>query len=299
MAHASVAKTAATIKHILFATDFSTQSAHAIPYIAAIAKHFGARVFATHIIQGEPRYEVPMDQLREEVTQARKDAEQDMAALLENTALEEMSPEVCIQTGDVWHELKELATNNNVDMIVVGTHGHGGVGKMVFGSVAEQIFRQANCPVLIVGPHVSDDDFSGEIQRILFATDLSRTSLAMLPFSVDLANAFGAFFKAVHVLHERRAAMLTFVPEEVSSRQKILQAAMANYPFVHEPEVMVENGAVADTILKTAATNSIDLIMMGAHKTGSASLVSHLPMSTTHVVASHACCPVLVVPSGN
>jgi nucleotide-binding universal stress UspA family protein len=183
---------------------------------------------------------------------------------------------------------------------VIGTHGRGGFGKIVFGSVAEQIFRQAPCPVMVVGPHAAGHRVEdGAFQRILFATDCSKESLDQLPFAVDMANAFGAFLKVVNVVQESKEAMLRYVPDVVEEKRLLLEAAVSCLRVVHEPEVFVEVGPVVDGIRKVADINNVDLIIMGAHTTSSPAAVSHIPASITHFIASHAHCPVLAVRTGN
>jgi universal stress protein family protein len=58
-----------------------------------------------------------------------------------------------VRQGELWPELREIIPEESTDLLVVGTHGRHGVSKLFFGSVAEQIFRQAGCPLLIFGPH--------------------------------------------------------------------------------------------------------------------------------------------------
>src|SRR5208282_5444485 len=79
--------------------------------------------------------------------------------------------EMVLMSPDGWPTMAEEA---KIDLLVLGTHGRSGVRKLILGSVAEEVFRRAACPVLSVGPNVSCKA-KGEIQfqQILFATDLS------------------------------------------------------------------------------------------------------------------------------
>ena len=58
-----------------------------------------------------------------------------------------------VERGEVWEVLSSLVEEKKIDLIVVGTHGRRGLKKLVLGSMAEQVFRQARCPVLTIGPH--------------------------------------------------------------------------------------------------------------------------------------------------
>ena len=89
----------------------------------------------------------------------------------------------------MWSTLSELIKTHQIDLAVIGTHGHGGLTKVFLGSVAEQIFHKAPCPVLTVGPNVSTDPVSiAAIHQILYATDFTPESLAAVPYAISLAE---------------------------------------------------------------------------------------------------------------
>ena len=78
---------------------------------------------------------------------------------------------------------------DDVDLIVLGTHGRTGAEKLLLGSVAEEIFRRSPVPVLTIGPGVrSSTHNAGRFRRVLFATDLSPESLAAAPYAITLAQ---------------------------------------------------------------------------------------------------------------
>ena len=101
--------------------------------------------------------------------------------------------EVIVRQGDLWVELEKIIDQEHVDMVVIGTHGRHGLGKLVLGSVAEQIFRHADCLVLTVGPGSFQDapfDGSRVIRPFLFATDFGVASRHALPYAISFANHF-------------------------------------------------------------------------------------------------------------
>jgi len=105
---AAVAPIAAIrIKNILFATDFSETSMNALPYLACIARHFGATIFPTYVIPGEPRYEVPMDQITEELKSSRRDAELRIAKIVGDSRLRGLPHHVLVERGEVWEEIRQ------------------------------------------------------------------------------------------------------------------------------------------------------------------------------------------------
>jgi nucleotide-binding universal stress UspA family protein len=297
MAQAAVAPSGVVrIKNILFATDFSELSRSAVPYLGCIAHRFGSTVFPCYVIPDEPRYEVPMDQVADELKLSRKQAEQKITELLNDRALRDVPQHMLVERGEVWDALQQVIDNNNIDMVVIGTHGHRGVGKMIFGSVAEQVFRQATCPVLVVGPNASRHELEdGTFSRILFTTDCSDASMEHLPFVAELANTFGAFLKVLSVLQPNDQSMLRTLDAVVAAKTQLLREAVSKLTLQHQSEVIVELGLIADQILRSADVNNVDLIVMGARSTSRPAVISHLPAGKTHLVASRAHCPVLTL----
>src|SRR6516162_6794941 len=131
-----------------------------------------------------------------------RDARQLEQGLLASGALAGLKHEFIIREGDIWTELDGVIRQKNVDLVVVGTHGRGTLEKLLLGSVAEQIFRHADCPVLTVGPHSRQEsplENGREMRPFLFATDFSVHSVHALPHAVSFANHFKAKLCFLHV----------------------------------------------------------------------------------------------------
>ena len=141
------------LKNILFATDFSPYSNAALPYALAIARQYGAKLFGAHVVPSEDYLFTAPESWPAHI-QREEQLEQEVAARLEEQ-LRGVQHEVLFGVGDVWKVLARLISEHDIDLIVVGTHGRTGARKLLMGSVAEKIFRQAACPVLSVGPNVS------------------------------------------------------------------------------------------------------------------------------------------------
>src|SRR5208282_2420934 len=116
-------------------------------------------------------------------------------SLIQTGALSGIQQKFIVRQGALWPELREIIRQEGADLLVVGTHGRHGMAKLFWGSIAEQIFRQASCPVLTFGPH-SDDrpwfETSSTPRTFLFATDFGPASLQGLPQAIAAANQFGA-----------------------------------------------------------------------------------------------------------
>ena len=141
-----------TIRKILVPTDFSECSDGALEYGRHMADTFGAALHVLHVVQ-DP-YTQPW------AAEAFPAALGDLLAQWEEQARRRMLdsvPEdrratatVATRTGSPFLEIVRYAEEQQVDLIVIGTHGRGPLGHMLLGSVAEKVVRKAPCPVLTV-----------------------------------------------------------------------------------------------------------------------------------------------------
>ena len=141
------------IRRILFATDFSEGSSHALPYAADIARQYGAKLFLVHVI-----YDVAMSAgwyvPHVSIDEIYNDMEKSARAELEKSFVDEMRGlgdiERVVLKGIPYEEISKFAEEQKIDLVVLGTHGRRGIDRMLFGSTAEQVVRNAPCPVLSV-----------------------------------------------------------------------------------------------------------------------------------------------------
>ena len=290
------------LKSILFATDFSPAANAALPWAATIARRYGAKVYAVHVCppsfppsMASMQAMAPADEWSALAEAAEVRAREKLEALMRE--LEGIERSVVIGWGDVWPVLAKVVEKDDVDLIVVGTRGRTGLGKLLLGSVAETIFRMASCPVLTVGPHSSDLPRAGEFQHILFATNFNTESLAAAPFAISLAQENQAQLTLLHVVEKPKTGEL-IIPEELVSfsAHSLEQLISDDVALWCKPESMVEVGEPAETILEIAQRENADLIVLGVHPPkGLPGASTHLPMATAHKVVARACCPVLTV----
>jgi nucleotide-binding universal stress UspA family protein len=122
------------VRNILFATDFSSASRLAGESAAAFARHFGARLHVLHVVP-------PVTDPTPAPAALRA-----VAAELERG----LAVVTAIASGRVARHIVEYAQRNDIDLIVIGTHGRTGVSHALLGSVAEAVTRRARCRVLTV-----------------------------------------------------------------------------------------------------------------------------------------------------
>jgi nucleotide-binding universal stress UspA family protein len=280
-------------KKILFATDFSDQSNMALPYAVSAARKHGAKIYALHVLPEPLGLPAGMREgLHAMGTHPPAENSTGIADL--GTRLACIPHEILSRRGDIWSEVAKLVDANKIDLIVMGTHGRSGVGKVLLGSVAERVFRQAACPVLTVGPSVSGEPSSiADLHEILFATDFSPESLVALPHAISLAVEHNARLYLLHVMSDQLA------PEAESlAKRELLELIPPTAKLSSEPKAFVEYGAPAEKILAIAEELATDLIVLGVKRIPLHFEPStHLPLATAYKVVSQAICPVLTVRS--
>jgi nucleotide-binding universal stress UspA family protein len=304
---AVAAKTAISVKNVLYATDFSPISDAAFPYAAAIARKFGSTLHIAHIVSdtslllmtGGVDY-VTFGTLYEDAHSIAKEKVDRVASRLRAIPCKRY-----VRHGKVWPNLSIIVAENDIDLIVVGTHGRTGVGKMLVGSVAEDILRHAPCPVLTVGPKICGraklpvfEDHGGalapaelELQQILYAANFNPASLQVAPVAVGLAEQFEARLILMHVLENY--SNLDSRPGPIEDSVRRLQALVPkDAPLPYAPEIVMEFGSPWQCIVKKAAELDTDLIVLGAQPNDH---ITHVPWSTVHQVVARASCPVLTV----
>ncbi len=301
-------------QHIVIATDFSAASKRALAHAATLARRYGAELSLVHAICHEPREPVPMDPLPREVDCQRLKAEQKMKQLDEESHLQSLRYRTLLQYGSVWDLVHSIVEHDEIDLLVLGTHGRGGLKKLALGSIAEEVLRLATCPVLTVGPNASAPKSDvADFKSILFATDFGPASANAFKCALFLVGARTklTLFHAVPPTAIVDIGPAVYCPgicaaEELilwqsRTRQESLRKLRALVPsnanLANEPEYVVASESLSEGILAAAATCQAELIVIGANRSRSARLTAHVPWTLTHDILCQAKCPVLTVRS--
>ena len=299
--------TRVSLKNILFATDFSSVAEGALAYALAICRHYGSMLHAVHaipevniLVKAETVFPDILDSGYETV---RRDAIERLKRL--SPALENIPHHIYVRRGNVWDVVFEILTKEHIDLVVLGTHGRTGLGKLLMGSVAEEILRQARCPVLTIGPRASgglkqEFELDGkdlapqeiEFREIIFATDFSPESVAAAKFAISLAEEFQARLGLLHVIEERDRDQPSPTEWALEKLERLVPEDAALWC---KPAIIIKFGSPAECILKSAAERNADLVVLGVRPAAHLGIETHLTGGTTHKVVAHACCPVLTV----
>lgn len=292
------APTRIKLQNILFATDFSPSAQEVLSHSLELARRYSAALCTVHVLPHTPFVEAAWP----DPEQTKLSANQRMTALISSAPLKDVEHEELIEQGEVVEVLSKLVRKHGIDLIVIGTGARKGLGKLLLGSVAEEVFRNAECPVLTMGPHATRWKIDGNLQHILFATDFGPESLHALPYAISLAEENRARLTLLHVAPEPRFAlpepepgtMPVLDPREVASSTETQLRTLIpeGTQLWHEPEYMVQFGTAAEMILKIAA-QTVDMIVLGVKRPRA--LTKHLGAGVAYKVACEAPCPVLSV----
>jgi len=214
-----------------------------------------------------------------------------------------------VRHGQVWYNLAGIVEENKVDLIVLGTHGRTGFGKLLLGSVAENILRHAPCPVLTVGPRVTGRaklpalrgrdlaPLELELNEIIYATNFGASAPSEAALAARVAEEFLARLTLIHVMENYTQLGARPGPiEDGVARLKALVPHDADLEYA--PDTVLEFGDPAKRIVQEAIDRVADLLVLGAKPVTEMAATTHLPWSTACQVIAHAACPVLTVRTG-
>lgn len=281
-----------SLKNILFPTDFSPASATALPYAQALAQIYGSTIVFVHSIAPEPHRQVVTDRLPAQDDWVWQDARQKM-----ETFTHKISPGIgpwktLLDQGDLAVVIPAIVHEQEVDLVVLGTHGRRGVNKLLLDSSAEKIYRSASCPVLTVGPKVRESA-EWKLRRVLCPLDVAEDPEPVLHYALSVAEENQSEFIVLEaaplvppqhrssVEMQARLRLESLIPEQAKDWCKLQSVVRWEHP--------------AEAILHEAKEREVDMIIMSVHKSRVSSWSAHMPWPVASEVVSRASCPVLTL----
>ena len=279
------------LKNILWTTDFSAASKASLPYTVAIARQYESRIYLAHVVVPYP-YPMVSPEAMPYIQELRQGTAKRLSELAESDQLKGIPHEALLGHGEVAEQLNTMVKDHHIDLLILTTHGRRGLRRFLLGSVAEEVWRTAACPVLTVGPHVLErPDQEISLRQILYPTDLSSESFAAAPFALSFALEYASRLTVLHV-----------VPAAIRISARLLTRAFRDelqtifpsetVPWC-EPECIVESGDAAETILRIAKARGADLIVLGVRSPEA--LAKQHVSNVAYPVVAGADCPVLTV----
>jgi len=275
-------------KKVLFPTDFSSTATRALPLAIECAERFDAELHMLHAIVLHESDPLLANQSFEETEKLLQGAQIGVVRAHRRG----FSPAAVIL---------KYAWDNKADLIVMGTHGRSAASQIFLGSVAEEVVREASCPVFSV-KREDEAKSLGEMVRVLVPVDFSTTSTAAINKAVEMAVPAATELHLLHVLEQPimvppDVGAMPFVPVEerakALARLREIAADIQARNSSLKPEIHVCEGSPAREILSFARKQGMSLIVMGTH--GLTGIVRLLFGSVTEKVVRRAHCPVFTV----
>jgi nucleotide-binding universal stress UspA family protein len=145
-----------SIRRILVPTDFSDCARPSVRYAAELAEKFAAELVLLHVVPDAvlalPDAVMPTPAPIADLQALTDAGKTGIANLIVAEKLERLNPRAEVRIGSPAQEIVAAATDLNADLVCIGTHGRGGLARVILGSVAELVVRQSPCPVLTVRP---------------------------------------------------------------------------------------------------------------------------------------------------
>ena len=296
------------LKKILFPTDFSRCAEQALIHAVFLAEKHDAEIHLLHVVTlFEDQPNIVSEEIGETEKMVRKledIAERQLKKVVDS---EDMRIVTMIKRGiSTAPIILEYASDNNIDLIVMGTHGRRGIGHLLLGSVAEEVVRMAECPVFTIREREKTKSIEA-VNKILVPIDFSNHSRKALNFASEIAQSYKARLQVLHIIEETihpafsisgKSSVFDLIPgieEDLLKRAE--KMAKEEVPNNIDCEINVKGGRATSDIVKFAKENSTDLIVIATH--GLTGLEHMLLGSVTEKVVRMSHCPVFTVKSFN
>lgn len=295
-------------KHLLVPLDGSSLAETALPAAAYLARLLAARVTLLHLVERHPPSEVHHDRHLTNAAEA--------SAYLEKIKRDAFPSEVPVEChvhtseiDDVARSIVEHISELAPDLIVMCTHGHGGLRRWLFGSKAQQVIAVDKTPILLIPPAQQPAATEFRCTRIVVPLDGNSDHELGLQHATDLARACQAALHLVFViptlyrLKGEDAATGRFLPHTMAAILDLQQEEATEYLGCQIVELSknqltitaeTARGEAVVAIVAAVKRTQADLIVMGTHgKTGMDAFWSG---SLTPVIVDRSPVPLLLVP---
>ncbi|MEO5644956.1 MAG: universal stress protein [Bacteroidia bacterium] len=244
------------IKKILVPTDFSETGLLALEHASYLARLVNADLLLLHVLPlNEYHFEIPEPVMRiENHDEINKIVEQKLAEVANDTRTNYgIMPRVLSVRGKVANEVMQIAQEEKIDLIVMGTHGSHGFEELLIGSNAHKVVSLAPCPVITVQTHAKNLGF----KNIVLPIDRSLHSREKVNYAIDLAHIYQAKVHILGLLDEEEAVendKLQIVLDQV-------QHALEKAEVIFERQT-VKGKLLAAEALKYGKSAEADLIII-------------------------------------
>jgi len=284
------------LETILVATDLSDLD-HLMPFALEEAGNTGARIILLHVLSTTSAFTADAAGMPYfDTVGALEIAEQMMHPWCEVAARLGIRCDSLAREGHPTQQIATAVRQFHVDRVLLGTRSRGKLGRLLIGSVAEQVLRSVYLPVITVGPEAHLPVDRGGERVVLHATTLRETSRPSAALACQVAAAQKARLILLHVLPSISEMERKGLPTEMHSSAMLelrILAAQTGAGCCSAIEPVVAHGNPSIEILALAAERRASLIVLGAARRPAFENLTR--EGTVHRVLAHARCPVLTL----
>lgn len=286
------------LRNILLPTDFSGESVRAIQYGQALNRGYGSNVFVVHVMDLFPFALSSEPSAVSKISEIRTRAKAQMETFVSANHLTGDAFRAELVSGDVCNATNQFVREHDIDLIILGSHGDVGLNRMFQGSTSEEIFRTAQCPVMVVGPRAREHASRTLFTRIFFPTDLSFIANAAVrylecllrdffPAKVTLAHFLEEEIQDIYQRHKKRRqlqeSLISLIPDHMRSQIE---------------DAVIENCSPLKGMLDIAEGFNADLLLLGVRSGGAfTTAATHGLLSLAYKIIAGAPCPIMTVRS--
>lgn len=270
------------MKRILVPTDFSQHAEYALKVAAQIAKKNNGEIFLLHMLElpNEGKDAVSQGHDIPEIMYFKKRAEEKLDEITNAEYLNDIDVSVIIKIEGTFEGIIGISKKNEIDLIVMGSHGSNGFKEMIIGSNTEKVVRTSEVPVLVIKKDTGDFN----VNKFVFASDFSDEVSKTFENAVEFSNKFGAHLHLVSINTPNNFKSTT-VAEKIMS-DFVSKFKINNFSTHIYNDVNVEKG-----ILNFANSIDADLIGMSTH--GRRGLAHFFNGSISEDLVNHSVRPVV------
>ena len=289
------------VESIVCPIDCSEFSAAAYQYAVSLAEYYKARLVCLHVVElwkypfaDYAAYQADYAKFSQAINEG---GEKRLQEFVNQHASNRLHPDLAVQQGNPSDSILSFAQAENIDVIVMGTHGRRGFDRLVLGSTTDRVLRKAASPVLVVSnpsqnAMTTSPDGRHRLSRILYCTDFSNNSEIARGYAISVAAEYAAELTILHVVEG--APDLARAEAIISARTVQLDRLISEEERKElNVRTAVRFGKPYEQIVRHASETQTSLIIMTAR--GGGALDRAVFGSTTYRVVQLGPCPVLAV----
>jgi nucleotide-binding universal stress UspA family protein len=269
------------MKRILVPTDFSVQAENALKVAAQLASKHDCALYLLHSV------EMPLHLATSgnagslpQSIYFIKLAEQHFAELLEKPYLQDIEIHEAIGNDEIYEDIKKAVASNDIDLVIMGSHGASGFKEMFVGSNAEKVVRTSQIPVLVI----KNDRPNFQVKDFVFASDCTDECKAPFKKAYEFANTLGA---KTHLLYINTPAGFKTSHQAYKMMERFIDGMDLKNISLH----VYNDSSVEKGILSFARENHSDLVGLSTH--GRKGLSHFFNGSISEDLVNHANMPVI------